>query len=146
MTHAEFERQYRESLISGEKKLKELPKASAARYDAPSRRMVFDMESGATLLIPVDMVQGLQTDDEKALADFQLMALGTQIHWNELDTQFYVEDFLKGLFGNQKWMSMLREHMVEIGRKGGLAKTTAKRTASAANGKKGGRPRKQQIA
>jgi general stress protein YciG len=109
-------------------------------------RIIIDLTTGVTLMIPVSLIQGLQTDDEKALADFELMAQGTQIHWETLDTQFYVESFLKGIFGTQKWMAGLNEHLAEIGRKGGLAKTPAKRSASAENGKKGGRPRKVQTA
>lgn len=142
----EFERQYIEATRRGKEYLEKAPKASSARYDAKSRRIVIDMTTGVTLMIPVSLIQGLQTDDEKALADFNLMADGTEIHWETLDAQFYIESFLKGVFGSQKWMSGLREHLAEIGRKGGSAKTSAKRAASAENGKKGGRPRTRRTA
>lgn len=130
----------------GAEKMERLPKASAARYDAKSKRIVIDLTTGVTLMIPVSLIQGLQTDNAKALADFELMAQGTQIHWETLDAQFTIESFLKGIFGTQKWMSGLREHLAEIGRKGGSAKTSAKRAASVENGKKGGRPRKARTA
>lgn len=143
---AEFERQYIEATRRGKEYLEKAPKASSARYDAKSRCIVIDMTTGVTLMIPVSLIQGLQTDDEKALADFELMAQGTEIHWETLDAQFYIESFLKGVFGTQKWMSGLREHLAEIGRKGGRAKTSAKRAASAENGKKGGRPRTRRTA
>lgn len=142
----EFERQYIEATRRGKEYLEKAPKASSARYDAKSRRIVIDMTTGVTLMIPVSLIQGLQTDDEKALADFNLMADGTEIHWETLEAQFYIESFLKGVFGTQKWMSGLREHLAQIGRKGGSAKTSAKRAASAENGKKGGRPRTRRTA
>lgn len=142
----EFERQYLEATRRGKEKLERLPKASSARYDAKSKRIVIDMPNGVTLMVPVALIQGLQTDDEKALADFKLMASGTQIHWETLDAQFYIESFLRGVFGTQKWMSGLREHLAEIGRKGGSSKTSAKRAASVENGKKGGRPRTKRTA
>lgn len=142
MSSAEFERQYQEATARGKQRIKELPKASATRFDARSRRIVLEMENGVTLLVPVALIQGLQSNDAKALADFKLCANGTQIHWDTLDVQFYVDDFLRGIFGSAKWMAGLREHLSEIGRKGGRSKSPAKQAASAENGKKGGRPRR----
>ncbi|MGI8409804.1 MAG: hypothetical protein ACR2M8_08005 [Pyrinomonadaceae bacterium] len=43
-------------------------------------------------------------------------------------------------------MSSLKEHLSEIGRKGGSARSIAKRISSAENGKKGGRPRTKRTA
>lgn len=142
----EFERQYLEATRRGKEEMERLPKAVSAKFDARTRRMILEMDTGVTFLVPVDLIQGLQTDNLKALSDFQLMARGTQIHWDTLDAQFYVGGLLKGHFGTQKWMSGLREHLAEIGRKGGRAKTSAKRAASAENGKKGGRPRTRRTA
>ncbi|MBX3244156.1 MAG: DUF2442 domain-containing protein [Acidobacteria bacterium] len=142
----EFEREIKLANKRGSEKMANLPKAKTARIDLNSRRLVLDMESGVTLLVPLDMIQGLQTDDADALNDVELILNGTQIHWETLDVYFTVESFLKGIFGSQRWMSGLKEHLAEIGRKGGSAKTPAKRAASAENGKKGGRPRKRRTA
>lgn len=142
MSDEEFERMYVEATRRGEEEMERLPKAKSAKVDTKTRRLVLEMENGVTLLVPVDLVQGLQTDDVKALKDFDLVFNGTQIHWETLDVQFYIESFLQGTFGTKKWMAGLREHMAEIGRKGGSSKSSAKRAASAENGKKGGRPRK----
>lgn len=131
---------------SGAERMERLPKAQKAKIDLETRRLILEMQSGVTLLVPIDMVQGLQTDDAKALKDFELVLNGTQIHWDTLDVQFTIESFLSGVFGTKKWMASLREHLSEIGRKGGRAKTPAKRAASAENGKKGGRPRKVRSA
>lgn len=146
MSDAEFERQYRQATKSGKEMVKRLPKASAARFDTKSKRIVLEMKNGVTLLVPVALIQGLQTNNEKALSDFELMLEGTQIHWNELDVQFYIEDLLRGVFGTPRWMKNLKEHLSEIGRKGGSSRTAAKRSASAENGKKGGRPRIKRTA
>lgn len=146
MSSPEFERQYLESLVRGKEELKRRPKATNARYDPRSRRVVLEMQNGVTLLVPVELVQGLQTTSTKELSDFELVAQGTQIHWGTLDVQFYVEDFLRGVFGTAKWMSGLKEHLAEIGRKGGRSTSAAKKAASAENGKKGGRPRTRKSA
>lgn len=146
LSDPEFIREYEEATRRGTEKMARLPKAKTAKIDPTTRRLVLEMENGVTLLVPVDLVQGLQTDDLKALLDFELVLNGTQIHWDTLDVQFYVESFLQGIFGTQRWMSGLREHLAQIGRKGGRAKTSAKRAASAENGKKGGRPRTRRTA
>lgn len=130
----------------GEEKMARLPKAISAEIDPKTRRLILEMESGVTLLVPINLVQGLQTEDVKALKDFQLVLNGTQIHWETLDVQFYVDSFLRGVFGTKRWMAGLREHLAEIGRKGGSSRSAAKRQASAENGKKGGRPRKSSSA
>ena len=141
MSDEEFEKMYVEATRRGEEKMARLSKAKSAKIDPKTRRLILDMESGVTLLVPIDLVQGLQTADVKALRDFELVLNGTQIHWETLDVQFYVESFLQGVFGTKRWMAGLREHLAEIGRKGGSSRSAAKRQASAENGKKGGRPR-----
>lgn len=142
LSSPEFNRQFEEAGRRGKQKLRDLPKASSARFDAKSRRLVLEMQNGVTLLVPVALIQGLQTDNVRDLSDFELMAHGTQIHWNALDVQFYVESLLHGMFGTARWMSGLKQHLSEIGRKGGSSRSVAKRAASAENGKKGGRPRR----
>lgn len=146
MSEEEFERQYVEATRQGDEELKRLAKAVAAKYDKRSRRIVLDVENGVTLLVPIDLVQGLRGGTDLELGDFKLMFQGTEIYWETLDVQFYVESFLQGVFGTKKWMAGIKEHLAEIGRKGGQAKTPAKRAASAENGKKGGRPRKVRTA
>lgn len=146
MSEDEFEKQYVESGSRGEEFLHTAPKAVSARFDIPSRRMFFEMDTGVTFFIPVDLVQGLQTDDIAALQAFELVQDGVQIHWDSLDAQFYVGGLLNGEFGTRKWMSNLSEHLSAIGKKGGSSRSPAKRAASAENGKKGGRPRATKTA
>jgi hypothetical protein len=47
----------------------------------------------------------------------------------------YVPALIESVYGSRRWMAML-------GKKGGRAKTAAKRKASRANGAKGGRPKR----
>lgn len=143
---SDFQKEVELANKRGAEEMARLPKARSARIDVKSLRLILELETGVTVLVPVEMIQGLQTDDLKALRDFELVLLGTQIHWHKLDVQFYVEDFLNGVFGTKKWMASLKDHLAEIGRKGGSAKTPAKRAASAENGKKGGRPPKVRSA
>lgn len=143
---AVLDRQHREAVRLGEEKLTRLPKAKAARYDSKSKRMVFEMQNGTTVLVPVNLIQGLQGGDDRSLSDFQLVTQNTQIHWDTLDAQFYIEDLLRGVFGTPKWMENLRSHLADIGAKGGASRSAAKQASSRTNGKLGGRPRKQKTA
>lgn len=146
MADPDFQKEVDLANKRGAERMARLPKASKAKIDIETRRLILEMQSGVTLLVPIDMVQGLQTDDGNALNDFELVLNGTQIHWDTLDVQFTIESFLSGIFGTKKWMASLKDHLAEIGRKGGSAKTPAKRAASAENGKKGGRPKKVRSA
>ncbi len=140
MTEVEFERQYKQAIKRGAERLERLPSAVSAKYDKKTKRMVFEMLNGVTLLVPVRLIQGLRTDEENLLSDFELVCKGSQIHWRGLDVQFYIEDLLKGVFGTPKWMRSITEHLADIGRKGGSSKSAAKTASSRENGKKGGRP------
>lgn len=142
LTEEEFERQFQEATKRGAETLARLPKAKSAKFDKKSKRLVLEMQNGTTLLVPVNLIQGLQTDDTRALSDFDLMVEGSQIHWHTLDVQFYIEDLLRGVFGTPRWMQSLNEHLAELGRKGGASRSEAKRRASPENGKKSGRPKK----
>lgn len=142
----EFERQFKAATTHGTAHLAALPKADSAKYDKKSRRLILEMKNGTTLLIPVNLIQGLQTGDDTTLSDFDLMLEGSQIHWRALDVQFYVKSLLEGVFGTSKWMNDIKEHLSNAGKKGGASRSQAKRTASAENGRKGGRPRKIQVA
>jgi hypothetical protein len=142
----EFEQQFKAATKRGAAHLASLPKADAAKYDKKSKRLILEMKNGTTLLIPVNLIQGLQTGGDAALSDFDLMLEGSQIHWHALDVQFYIKNLLEGVFGTSRWMDNLKEHLSEAGKKGGASRSVAKRNASAENGKKGGRPRKIQVA
>jgi len=140
---SELERQHREAVRRGSEHIARLPKARSARYDKKSRRMVLELRNGVTILVPVDLIQGLQHAEDRSLSDLELVIENTQIHWDKLDVQFYIEDLLRGVFGTPKWMAGLREYLSEIGAKGGARRSAAKTASSRANGKLGGRPRKR---
>ncbi len=142
----EFEQQFKAASERGAAHLAALPKADSAKYDKKSKRLILEMENGTTLLIPVNLIEGLQTGDDTTLSDFELMLGGSQIHWYALDVQFYVKSLLEGVLGTSRWTNNLKEHLSNAGRKGGASRSQAKRTASAENGRKGGRPRKTRVA
>lgn len=115
------------------------PLAAAARYDAASRRVVVDLDSGATFMFPVDRVEGLAGQPDGALERVCVLPGGDGLGWPDLDAHYHVASLVLGTFGGKNWMRQLRGALMRE-----AAKVTSSERARAAreNGKKGGRPRK----
>lgn len=113
-----------------------LPRAISAHYDRKSGRIVIDLSSRLTLSFSPDDVQGLENAKSSHLDEIEITPSGFGIHFPKLDADLYVPGLLEGLLGSRKWMAS------RLGQAGGQSMSTAKRSASRANGKLGGRPKK----
>lgn len=111
--------------------------AVRAEYDAGERRLVVGLSSGVTLLVPVELMEGLAEADPAALHEIEITPSGLGLHWPALDADVYVPGLMQGVFGSKRWMA------AQLGAAGGRARTAAKAAAARQNGAKGGRPRKQ---
>lgn len=87
------------------------------------------------LMLPVEDLQGLEHATHDQLTKYELVGRGTGISFPALDADFYVPALIEGVYGTRRWMA-------ELGKKGGGARTEAKRQAARQNGAKGGRPKK----
>lgn len=108
------------------------PLAVAARFDSKSRRIVVDLDNGATFAFPPHLAQGLDGASDSALAEVEVIAAGEGLHWESLDADFQIAGLLSGIFGTARWMAA----------HAGRTRSPAKAAAARENGKKGGRPRK----
>jgi hypothetical protein len=150
MTDADFEKIRRETL---ERDAVE-PRASAARYDRKSERVIVELKNGVVFMVPVQLIQGLAGAAPKLLTQVEMDGRGYGLNWEELGVTLSVPGLLAGIYGNVKWMEELRERgelataptARAMGRKGGSRSTPEKRAASRKNGKLGGRPRKKLVA
>ena len=131
----ELERQITEATARGSQSQATEPRARAAAYDRQSQRLIIELKNGVTLLVPVELVQGVAGATAELIEEVEITPSGYGLHWERLDADVSVPGLVAGIFGTQAWMS-------EIGRRGGRASTPAKSVAARANGKKGGRPRK----
>lgn len=113
--------------------------ATAARYDAPSGRLIVSIHNGVELAVPVRLIEELSGSDPADLAEIEITPAGLGLHWPRLDADVYVPGILSGAFGSRAWMA------AQLGAQGGRASTPAKAAAARANGAKGGRPRKRQA-
>ncbi|MGB8132095.1 MAG: DUF2442 domain-containing protein [Candidatus Angelobacter sp.] len=114
----------------------DLPKAISVHYDRKSGRIVVDLSSKLTLSFSPDDAQGLENAKPSQLDEIEITPSGFGIHFPRLDADLYVPSLLEGFLGSRKWMAS------RLGQVGGQSTSTAKRSASRANGKLGGRPRK----
>jgi hypothetical protein len=108
------------------------PRATSARYDSKSGRIVVELTSGATFAFPPELVEGLCDGTPEQLAEVQISPAGFGLHWPSLDEDYSVPGLMNGIFGTARWMA----------KRAGRATSAKKAASSRENGKKGGRPRK----
>jgi hypothetical protein len=97
--------------------------------------LIVALSNQRRLVLPVEDLQELGGATHEQLRNYELLGHGTGIYFPELDVDLYVPALIEGIYGNRRWMA-------QLGKKGGTAKTEAKRRAARINGAKGGRPRR----
>jgi hypothetical protein len=96
---------------------------------------ILKLTDGRRRVLPREELQGLQSATSEQLARVEVAGGGTGLRWPDLNVDLYVPALLRGVYGNKQWMA-------KIGKRGGLARTNAKKQAARANGKLGGRPKR----
>jgi Protein of unknown function (DUF2442) len=114
------------------------PRAVKSWYEISSSRVFIEIKNGVVMGFPSQLLEGLKLATPEQLAEVEVTPSGYGLHWESLDVDLGVPQLVAGIFGTKTWMK-------ELGRLGGLAKSTAKAKASQENGKRGGRPRKAKI-
>jgi hypothetical protein len=109
--------------------------AVRADYDSRQNRLVVDLNTGVTIMVPVHLIEELSDANADDLGE--ISPAGTALHWPRLDADVYVPGLMQGIYGTKRWMA------AQLGAAGGSATSPAKSAAARANGAKGGRPRKQ---
>ena len=115
------------------------PVAQTVEHIPALNLLILGLSNQRRLVLPVEDVQGLGKATHAQIQNFELLGHGTGIHFPDLDVDLYVPALIEGVYGNRRWMA-------QLGKKGGRAKTEAKRLASQVNGVKGGRPKKAAAA
>lgn len=111
------------------------PLAQTVEYIPDLKLLIVGLNNGRRVVLPIEDVQGLGTATQEQLKNYALLGRGTGISFPDLDVDLYVPALIEGVYGNRRWMA-------ELGKKGGRAKSEAKRRAAHANGAKGGRPKR----
>jgi hypothetical protein len=128
-----------QAALEGAKRHDKDPVAQAVEHIPDLNLLLVKLSNGRRLVLPVEDLQDLDRATHQQIKNYKLLGLGTGIHFPELDVDLYVPALIEGVYGNRRWMA-------QLGKKGGSAKSDAKRRAAQANGAKGGRPRRAAIA
>jgi|SRR5450759_122094 hypothetical protein len=113
-----------------------VPQAVSAHYDRKSGHIVIALGSKLILSFSPHDARGLENAKPSQLDEIEITPSGFGIHFPKLDADLYVPGLLEGFLGSKKWMAS------RLGQVGGQSRSRAKRAASKANGRLGGRPRK----
>ena len=113
-----------------------IPRALAARYDRKTGRIVVHLSSKLIVSFSPGDVEGLKDARPVQLDEIEISPSGFGIHFPAVDADLYVPGLLEGFLGSKTWMAS------RLGQVGGRSSSAAKTTASRANGRLGGRPRK----
>lgn len=113
------------------------PTARSVRYDARSKRLVVTIGAGVDLVVDPKRLQGLESATNVGLRQIEISSSGLGLHFPLLDADIYLPALLEGVMGSEKWIASA------MGRRGGIATSSAKSKAARENGKLGGRPKRK---
>lgn len=113
-----------------------IPTAISARYDRASGRIVIHLSSRLDVSFSPQDAEGLEHARPSQLEEIEISPSGFGIHFPRLDADLYLPGLLEGFLGSKQWMAS------RLGQVGGKSRSAAKRAASKANGRLGGRPKK----
>lgn len=137
VSEADLDAQMEQAISRSEAENLTQSRANSVHFDVESNLIVIALKNGAFFSFPPDLVQELVGASAEGLHDVWLDASGSSVHWESLDADLDIPNLISGIFGTQAWMS-------ELGRKGGSKSSPEKVKSSRENGRKGGRPRKNQ--
>jgi uncharacterized protein DUF2442 len=109
-----------------------------ASYDADRDGIMLTFRGGGAMVIPRNVIPGLERTSAGKLADIQVSPAGDALSWPALDVDVYVPGLVERAFGSRLFAAA-------TGRRGGRRRSKAKAEAARANGAKGGRPRKRAM-
>jgi hypothetical protein len=105
-----------------------------AHYDAMRDAIDLRFRSGGSMMIPRQIVPGLEDVPAPALGPISVSPTGDALFWSSLDVDVYVPGLIERAFGTRLFARA-------TGQRGGRRRSKAKAAAARTNGAKGGRPR-----
>jgi hypothetical protein len=113
-----------------------VPQALSAHYDRKTGRIAIHLSSKLIVSFSPGDVEGLEDARPSQLNEIEISPSGFGIYFPAVDADVYVPGLLEGFLGSKTWMAS------RLGQVGGRSSSKAKKAASRANGRLGGRPKK----
>jgi len=101
---------------------------------------VIQLSSNLGIFFSPRDAEGLEHATTAQLDEIEISPSGYGIHFPKLDADLYLPALLEGVFGSERWVAS------RMGMRGGSSRSAAKTMAARANGRKGGRPKRQESA
>lgn len=106
------------------KRTPRLPRATTARFDRRSHRVIVRLDTGIDFSFDPRLAQGLADAPTDDFVGVTVEGVGSTLHFPRLDADYTVSRLLEGFLGPLDW-----------------SRREARATASRQNGKRGGRPK-----
>lgn len=90
------EQEFFEATARGEA-LRSKGHATRAEYDAEQKCLVVDLNTGLTIVVPVQLIEGLAGAQDIDITDITLTPSGLALHWDCLDADIYVPSLLHSM-------------------------------------------------
>jgi hypothetical protein len=111
-----------------------------ARYDRRRKRIFIHFASGLEVAFSPRDAQGLEKATAAQLSKIEISPSGFGLHFPKIDADLYLPALLMGFLGSRNWMAS------RLGTLGGKSRSAAKVAAAKRNGRRGGRPKKTNVA
>ena len=110
-------------------------RASAVEYRLKEHALRIELTNGAAIPLPVKLIPDLRRAPPRDVRAVEILGRGGALHWESLDIDLSVPGLLSSVLAGPEWLA-------ELGRIGGRKSPAAKTAAARRNGRKGGRPRR----
>jgi len=131
VSRQELDRQIEEATRRGEEQLKTERQAKRISLDRNKNKLVIDLKDGATVLLPLNLIQGLADASPSEIEKGKLGPRGAYLHWDNIGVDFTLAGLLNGVYGTKKWMDKIR----------GQTRSARARGTSWTNGRRSEKPR-----
>jgi hypothetical protein len=127
------------AIEAGRRRRESEHRAASARYDPDRDAIEIELTDGAAVRLPRTMVEEFRDVPPAEMAELRVSPAGYGIKLDKRDISISVH----GLVGV---LATAGDMAASLGKLGGVSRSEAKRVSARANGTKGGRPRKNQVA